>query len=358
MNPLRRIFLAWYLALAAPVAASAAGVTLRRISLRAAADVVHATRTPDGAIHALLVRDGRVLHAARAEDDAALEVTGELLPDAPRPFPVHGFRPRIRSGPGGELYALWPARGGTVAMARSDDGGRAWTRLHPLPPSPARKIDVPAFDVAPDGDLVVMWVDLEASPAEGDAFAMPLVLTRSSDRGASFSPPREIPGILRACPCCRPDLVHARGALWIAYRTSVENMKEIALLRSEDDGRTFTSRQISHDRWRFEGCPGAGPSLVVGPREVGLAWTRDSVLQVSMSRDGGSRFGLPLRLGATEGHAALQREGGPGLLAWWSERGLALWELGGRRPRYEPSRRPAALVGGSRAEVLLVESEG
>jgi hypothetical protein len=51
-------------------------------------------------------------------------------------------------------------------------------------------------------------------------------------------------------------------------------MRDIALAKSDDGGRTFSpAARVSHDRWKLSGCPDDGPALAVdGSGSVHLVW--------------------------------------------------------------------------------------
>jgi hypothetical protein len=67
------------------------------------------------------------------------------------------------------------------------------------------------------------------------------------------------------CVCCRPDIAFtSKDQVAVAYRSSVDSVKEIKHLTSMDGGKSFTERQVSNDIWRFEGCPTSGPQISFG----------------------------------------------------------------------------------------------
>jgi hypothetical protein len=130
----------------------------------------------------------------------------------------------------------------------------------------------------------------------------------------------------------------AGNDLSIAWRhVYAGNMRDMAFVRSEDGGRTFSAPvRISEDKWSIAGCPDDGPAMALDASErVHVVWPtvvvengepRKSIFY-AMSADGASflpRVRLP-----TEGHAnhpqvAVASDGS--LVVAWDESGD-----GGRR---------------------------
>ncbi len=95
--------------------------------------------------------------------------------------------PSLASSPGGQLYLAWSNRGGAerVMMARSNDGGAAWSSpiviQSPAPGVPGTSDWLPAI-AAPGGGRVDVAFLQALSDHYTDAY-----LATSTDRGASFS---------------------------------------------------------------------------------------------------------------------------------------------------------------------------
>lgn len=142
------------------------------------------------------------------------------------------------------------------------------------------------------------------------------------------------------CPCCQPALaLDAQGKLWIAYRSSERNQKEIQLLRV--DGARASAVQVSSDRWQFNGCPMAGPALALagqGKRaQTVVVWRKDQELQLATGQGLPPRLRAPEPLGTGRAWATAVDGRGHALLLWGDGERTAyreLWE-GGRSGRLE-----------------------
>jgi hypothetical protein len=206
----------------------------------------------------------------------------------------------IATAPGGLVFAAWTEYEGRLWFVRSSDGGRTFSR--PLlvaggrPALPAR---APALAVGTDGTVVLAW-------ATGDDEAGDIRITRSSDGGRSFSPPRPVavtPGYSDA-----PKLAFdARGTLHLVHAESRGGPLEpssIRHLRSTDGGRSFgPAREISHPLPAGY-ASAAFPALGVDGRgRVVAIWEllRESTpygLAVAVSSDG-VQFSAPQRIPAS-----------------------------------------------------------
>ncbi len=263
---------------------------------------------------------------------------------------IHAQAPaQVRVGPDGAVYVLWtnrvPSEGrifpaSDLRFARSTDGGRTF--------SPALTVNSDAggrpsshtfhdLTVGPDGTIYVAWLDgrtrdaararLMAEgklkpPATGghgkhDRAAMaaaaraeaqlPLPGTElrvavSRDGGRSFEETAVVAE--GTCQCCRTALaVGEDGTLYLAWRHIFPGgERDIALVRSIDGARTFTSPTRVHaDGWQLDGCPHAGPSLALDARgQVHVAWYTGAPsrpgLYYAFSKDGGRSFSAPVPL--------------------------------------------------------------
>lgn len=178
-------------------------------------------------------------------------------------------------------------------LKTSDDGGKTWAQRSSRSITGHERIES-QFVAAQGRRVYLTWIDLDAPRSPGDAVAKPIYLAISEDGGASWSAPRDVTrGLPRACPCCVPQIALSGDAVYIAYRTSIENVKEVAVLVSHDRGRTFRFRPVSRDRWKFMGCPAIPPKLVAAGRRVSVTWTREKTILSAGSRDGGRSFSRP-----------------------------------------------------------------
>jgi hypothetical protein len=81
------------------------------------------------------------------------------------------------------------------------------------------------------------------------------------------------PGV---CYCCKTSLAAAAdGTVVAAWRHVYPgNMRDIALAKSSDGGRTFGSPvRVSEDQWAIDGCPENGPAVAIDrTRTIHVVW--------------------------------------------------------------------------------------
>ena len=236
--------------------------------------------------------------------------------------------PQVAVGPDGTVYVAWLTQravegrrfpASDIRLARSEDGGKTF--------QPAIMVNEEAgiptshhfhnLAVGPDGTVYVSWLDATARDraalnakltpshhhhggAASDEDPLPgteLHVARSIDGGRSFDP-----GVVVArgtCQCCRTALaVSQTGILFVGWRHIFEGrIRDIALARSADGGRTFSEPVIVHeDAWMIDGCPHSGPAISVeAAGGVHVVWYtgadgREGVYH-AFSEDAGQSFG-------------------------------------------------------------------
>jgi hypothetical protein len=208
-----------------------------------------------------------------------------------------------RAGGPSEITIVWTAQGsaGTRLMtASSTDGGRTFKKSTVVPGS-----DAPgnrgweAVGLGPGGRFFSVWLDhrklapaqqmqmdgqhhheggaqsssaAASMPTDGVAMAQLSQLYVSSLDGSAA--PQAITG--GVCYCCKTAIALGRsGELYLAWRHVYPgNMRDIAFTVSRDGGKTFAAPvRVSEDKWRIEGCPDDGPSMVVDPAgSVHVLW--------------------------------------------------------------------------------------
>jgi hypothetical protein len=212
------------------------------------------------------------------------DVAGEARLSGEQP-PRVALVPRAGREP--SLVVVWTARaaaGTRLLSARSDDGGKTFTRATALPGSNApgsRGWEATATDR--DGRVVAIWLDhrelakgatapmshaehqhTAKAPQQSDGVAraqLSKLLFARLDRSDSA---RELTG--GVCYCCKTTIAAgADGAIYAAWRHVYPgNIRDIAFTVSRDGGRTFAPpARVSDDRWVLDGCPENGPAMAV-----------------------------------------------------------------------------------------------
>jgi hypothetical protein len=203
------------------------------------------------------------------------------------------------------LAGHWLQRSGTgtyaydVMLSRSSDGGATWSP--PIRPhadaTPTEHGFVSMFPV--DAGLGVVWLDGRRFAADGDAPATNEMTLRYSAFGADTG---SVETVLddRACDCCQTAAaMTARGPL-VAYRDRTDGeIRDIAVTRLVD-GEWTEPRTVHADDWHIDACPVNGPQADAQGDDVVLAWftaAQDTPrVHVAFSRNAGETFDVPMRI--------------------------------------------------------------
>jgi hypothetical protein len=231
--------------------------------------------------------------------------------DRPGDAAPHAQAPaKVAVGPAGEIYVVWqnntviegrPFPASDLRFALSRDGGQSF--------EPAIYVNDDAggaptshtfhdMAVAPDGTVLVSWIDGRAEAATGPEIRV----ARSTDGGASFGPGAVVDG--ESCPCCRTSLaVGPEGEVYVAWRkVFAGSVRDIVVARSRDGGRTFEPpARVHEDGWVIDGCPHVGPALAVDAAgRLHVSWFTGAAggegLFHATSSDGGMSFEGRVRL--------------------------------------------------------------
>lgn len=238
------------------------------------------------------------LYAAVSRDAGATFTAPARVNSTPGEVRVNGEQPpRVglvpRDGNVPAIVVVWTAKGakGTVLLnARSNDGGRTFSRSSLVPGT-----DAPgnrgweSITVDGTGSVAVLWLDhRQLEGKSGDAASMHHhtgAAPTSSAPANTATPPRD--GVAMAqlsklyfgrltegstreitggvCYCCKTAVLAQGTKIYSAWRHVYDgNMRDIAFTASRDGGRTFSPPvRISRDGWQLEGCPDDGPSMAI-----------------------------------------------------------------------------------------------
>jgi len=247
---------------------------------------------PDGAIHV-------VWHEAFAD---RFEVLYSRSPDGGQRFspavPISGAGeaqvPALAVDGEGTVYAVWEGGGGQshgLLVSRSTDGGRTFSPPRPLAAAGAK---LPAIAAHGKGQVLVAWQDSSGPGRQ-------ILLRRSTDEGASFEPPR--PLAPHAAGTRAPAIAVGPGGTAVVVWQGAVAGSPAVVASSSPDGRTFSPpRSVA---------PGARerqtPAVAVAGGGIYVVW-RDRVagrweILFARSTDGGLTFSPPLNLSRTPGLA-------------------------------------------------------
>lgn len=331
----------------------------------ASAPSVEVQRVPDGGLQPEVVVDAQgVLHLVYlAGPPASADVFYTHSRDGGRTFAP---RVRVNSQPGSAV-AIGTIRGAHLALGRHGRVHVVWNgTATAAPAAPARDAtrrgmpllyarstpDATGFEpqrqvmtsthhldggssVAADaaGHVYVAWHGNAIAGPDGEQ-ARRVWLARSADDGATFAPEVPIsPAETGTCGCCGLRIAAWGRVVQVLYRGAAGLVhRDVHLLRSSDEGRTFTSHLV--DAWEIGACPMSSMAIVPGDTAM-HAWEHDG--QVAFRLAGGT---VVAPTGPDTQDARARRKHprlavGPGglvLLAWatgtgWNRGGAVGWQV-------------------------------
>jgi len=221
-----------------------------------------------GAIWAAYAEAGHVL--VRGSDDAGKSWSAPVRANpAAEPIGASGdSRPKIATGPGGELYVTWTKPlakpyTGDIRFSRSLDGGKSFSApvtVHTDRQEITHRFDSVAVNAA--GQVFLAWIDKRDQVAAGKGYRGAAVyFAVSDDRGASFRGDFKVADY--SCECCRIALLpRADGSVLALWRHVFEpNIRDHGIAQLNADGSAGPLRRATFDDWRLDACPHHGPSL-------------------------------------------------------------------------------------------------
>ncbi|MDB5241240.1 MAG: hypothetical protein JWP57_1865, partial [Spirosoma sp.] len=156
-----------------------------------------------------------------------------------------------------------------IVYVTSADGGTTWTQPAPVHSDKTPNVMRGFFDatVLANGEVAVTWLN-DVPGNEHEQRDLRFVATS----GGKFGVERTVDPYV--CACCNISLlVDLAGALHLYYRENQDNIRDIAEMRSTDNGKTFSKSQIlSKDNWQINGCPHSGPTASAGGGSPLVAW--------------------------------------------------------------------------------------
>ena len=231
--------------------------------------------------------------------------------DVSRSPKVFSWLPRLVMTSKDDVFVLWQeivfsggSHGGEAFFSRSYDGGKSFSAPMNLSNTTsgdgkgrltAEHWDNGSLDLvaSPDGALLAAWTEYEGA----------LWVSRSSDRGQSFSQPVHVTGNRRQ-PARGPSLaVASGGTVYVAWTFGEDSAADIHFAVSSDHGRTFGRAQVVARTGGYSDTPkiavdGHGIShLVYGESSTGFFGLQQ--VYYTRLRDKGGRFEEPRLLSAS-----------------------------------------------------------
>jgi hypothetical protein len=247
---------------------------------------------------------------------------------------VRNENPPKIAGPNNEVYVVWASERerwkGNIRFARSVNGGKFFEPAIDLNSDASQQPISRAFQsivVDRKGRVFVAWID-ERNKAAADRGAE-IWMAMSTDGGKTFSRDRKILG--NVCECCRTALaVDSAGRIYVSYRlvpSTGPMLRDIAVARSDDDGKTFIPSMVNHDGWELNGCPIDGATMTVDSADrIHVVWFTQTGdiprLYIASSTDHSSSFSKPIVFDSKQKlakHAHVVAVAGNSVLIAWDD---------------------------------------
>jgi hypothetical protein len=171
-----------------------------------------------------------------------------------------------------------------IWYVRSTDKGKTWTKpitVCDADDSSKYAQDFPSIACDSNDNLYVSFLDSRETQ-RGISNNVQLYFTRSTDGGMTWSLNKKadvLPGnIGGTCECCAEKIASSPdGHLYIAFRTNINDVRNIRLARSYNEGETFESALIiQNGDWNIQACPVSGPNISLDDSEGAHIVWRDA----------------------------------------------------------------------------------
>lgn len=162
-----------------------------------------------------------------------------------------------------------------IWYTRSTDKGMTWTMpMSVVDADDSSKYTQDFCSIAVDSsdNLYVSFLDFRQEQRKTTKYGE-LRLTRSNDGGKTWSVNTKVNmmpnGIGGTCECCKQDIaVSPEGHVYIAFRSNINDRRDIWVARSMNKGDTFEEAiLIQSGVWTIQACPVSGPNITLDRNE-------------------------------------------------------------------------------------------
>lgn len=174
-------------------------------------------------------------------------------------------------------------RDGDLHAYRSEDQGNTWTgpiQINDVVASAREGLH--AMTVSDKGIYWCVWLDLRSGNTE-------LYASCSTDGGRTW---KENQLVYRSpdgsvCECCHPSIVTSGDAIFVFFRNSLAGNRDMYLIASEDNGKTFgRAQRQGNQTWKLDACPMDGGMIAANKNQkLTAVWRRDRSIQSCESKD-------------------------------------------------------------------------
>ncbi len=168
-----------------------------------------------------------------------------------------------------------------IWYSRSMDKGSTWsTPKSVIDANDSSKYaqDFASIAVDSSDNIYVSFLDSRETQRK-TSMNVQIYMTKSTDGGSTWSMNKKanmMPnGIGGSCECCKQDIaVSPEGHVYIAFRSNINNARDIWVTRSMDAGATFDEAiLIQSGKWNISACPVSGPNISLdGKEDLHAVW--------------------------------------------------------------------------------------
>jgi hypothetical protein len=249
---------------------------------------------------------------------------------------------------GRNMFAQWRERAGAgrvIRLARSNDGGATWSKSVTPHPMMDREFGFVSMLPLPDGTARIVWLDGREKATALRAATMNAAGTLSVEDVVDA----------RVCDCCQTaEAITTHGPMVVYRDRSETEMRDIAIAPPVANAH---GAMVHNDSWHLTGCPVNGPRIDVRGAHAAVAWytaakEKPEVL-LAFSRDGGARFGAPVRVdvGHPGGRVDVVLLADHSAIVTWVETATPAAKIMSRRITESGALDPPQAVGTSRAAI-------
>ena len=223
-----------------------------------------------------------------------------IITSSPNLFLNWADFPSMISSSSGVLYAHWLEKNADnmpyaydVQLAKSEDGGKHWSRLgHIRKNQPLHQNSYDGFvSFLPENNGVrAFWIDGRLHESK-DVMTLRTVLI-DKEVGKEEILDKSI------CSCCGTSAVSLPKGSGIFYRDRTkEEVRDIYKVRRQN-GQWQVPKAVNNDNWEISGCPVNGPKAINLGNETAVVWftavDERPLVKMAWSDNGGESFDEPL----------------------------------------------------------------